>query len=63
MAEGRKREIRRMLDALGINVDRLVRTGIGPIVDRTLIPGTYRALTLDEIRSLYRLAEKAHSDG
>ena len=61
MAEGRKREIRRMFQALGIPVERLVRTAIGPIVDRTLTPGSYRALTLDEIRSLYTLADKAGS--
>jgi pseudouridine synthase len=58
MAEGRKREIRRMFEALGIPVERLVRTAIGDLVDRNLIPGTYRALTLDEIRSLYTLADK-----
>ena len=58
MAEGRKREIRRMFDALGIPVERLVRTAIGPIVDRNLTPGSYRPLTLDEIRSLYTLADK-----
>lgn len=58
MTEGRKREIRRMLDALGIPVERLVRTAIGGIVDRNLTPGSYRALTLDESRSLYTLADK-----
>ncbi len=56
MAEGRKREIRRMFDALGIPIERLVRTAIGPIVDRTLTPGTYRPLRIDEIQSLYKLA-------
>jgi 23S rRNA pseudouridine2605 synthase len=61
MAEGRKREIRRMFEALGIPVERLVRTAIGPIVDRNLTPGSYRALTLEEIRSLYALADKASS--
>jgi 23S rRNA pseudouridine2605 synthase len=63
MAEGRKREIRRMFDALGIPIDRLVRTAIGNLVDRSLTPGTYRPLTLDEIRSLYTLAGKAGADG
>lgn len=61
MAEGRKREIRRMLEALGIPVERLVRTAIGPIVDRNLTPGSYRALTFDEIRSLYALADEGRS--
>jgi 23S rRNA pseudouridine2605 synthase len=63
MAEGRKREIRRMFEALGIPVERLVRTAIGNVVDRNLIPGTYRALTLDEIRSLYTLADKGGDRG
>ena len=61
MAEGRKREIRRMFEALGISVERLVRTAIGPIVDRNLTPGSYRALTFDEIRSLYTLADEGRS--
>lgn len=58
MAEGRKREIRRMLDAVELSVQRLVRTAIGPIADRTLKPGAYRALTFDEIMALYRMADK-----
>ncbi|MGI9529490.1 MAG: pseudouridine synthase [Acidimicrobiia bacterium] len=58
MAEGRKREVRRMLDAVDLNVQRLVRTAIGPIVDRTLKPGAYRPLTFDEIMDLYRMADK-----
>ncbi len=61
MAEGRKREIRRMFEALGIPVERLVRTAIGNLVDRNLTPGSYRALTLEEIRSLYTLADKGSS--
>ncbi len=62
LTEGRKREIRRMFDALDLPIDRLVRTAIGGITDRTLAPGTYRELSLEEIRSLYRLANKERSD-
>ena len=58
MAEGRKREVRRMLDAVDLDVERLVRTAIGPIADRTLKPGAYRPLTFDEIMDLYRMADK-----
>lgn len=58
MAEGRKREVRRMLDAVELRVQRLVRTAIGPIADRTLKPGAYRPLTFDEIMDLYRMADK-----
>lgn len=57
MAEGRKREVRRMLEAVELQVERLVRTAIGSIVDRTLKPGAYRALTFDEIMALYRMAD------
>ena len=53
MAEGRNREVRRMLDAVGHPVTALVRTAIGPISDRDLRPGTWRRLTVEEIRSLY----------
>ena len=54
MAEGRNREVRRMFDAVGHPVERLVRTAIGPLTDRDLKPGTWRRLTVEEVRSLYR---------
>ncbi len=54
MTEGRNREVRRMLEAIGHPVMELVRTAIGPIKDRDLEPGTYRILTIDEIRQLYQ---------
>jgi 23S rRNA pseudouridine2605 synthase len=63
MTEGRKREIRRMFDQLDIPVARLVRTAIGPIVDRRLDPGSHRPLTPDEIRSLYAFARDRSLDG
>ncbi len=50
--EGRNRQIRRMCEAIGHPVRRLVRTRIGPITDRTLAPGTWRELTTDERREL-----------
>jgi 23S rRNA pseudouridine2605 synthase len=53
MAEGRKREVRRMLAAVGHPVTRLVRTAIGPVADRALGPGEWRPLSVAEIRSLY----------
>jgi 23S rRNA pseudouridine2605 synthase len=54
MGEGRKREIRRMLDAAGHPVERLVRTAIGSVSDRALRPGSWRPLTIEEVRALYR---------
>jgi 23S rRNA pseudouridine2605 synthase len=54
--EGRNRQVRRMLDAVGHPVLRLVRTRIGPIADRSLAPGEWRAITPDEVRALYAAA-------
>jgi pseudouridine synthase len=56
MVEGRKREVRRMLEAVGAPVRRLVRTAIGPLRLSGLAPGEYRALRPEEVRSLYRAA-------
>jgi 23S rRNA pseudouridine2605 synthase len=50
--EGRNRQVRRMLDAVGHPVRRLIRTRIGPISDRRLAPGAWRPLTGPELRSL-----------
>lgn len=50
--EGRNRQIRRMCEAVGHRVTRLVRTRIGPISDRSLQPGSWRELTIDEWRLL-----------
>jgi 23S rRNA pseudouridine2605 synthase len=52
--EGRNRQVRRMVEAVGSTVLRLVRTRIGPLTDRTLKPGEWRELTQDEIRALER---------
>ncbi len=51
--EGRNRQIRRMCDAVGHPVTRLVRVAIGPVRDDRLAPGAWRALRSDEVRSLY----------
>jgi 23S rRNA pseudouridine2605 synthase len=52
--EGRNRQVRRMCEAIGHPVERLVRVRIGPLADRRLEPGAWRELTFDEIRSLER---------
>ena len=54
--EGRNRQIRRMCDAIGHPVRRLIRTRIGPLADRKLKPGQWRPLTGEELRSLERAA-------
>ena len=50
--EGRYRQVRRMLQAVGHPVRRLVRTRIGPITDNRLAPGHWRPLTTGEVRAL-----------
>jgi 23S rRNA pseudouridine2605 synthase len=54
--EGRNRQVRRMCEAVGHPVVRLVRTRIGPLTDRRLGPGEWRPLTIGELRSLERAA-------
>lgn len=54
--EGRNRQVRRMCEAVGHPVLRLVRTRIGPLTDRRLRPGRGRPLTRDEVRALERAA-------
>jgi len=54
--EGRNRQVRRMCDAVGHPVVRLVRTRIGPVTDRRLPPGKWRSLTSDELRELEKAA-------
>jgi 23S rRNA pseudouridine2605 synthase len=56
LTEGRNRQIRRMFEAVGHPVQRLVRTAIGPLMLGRLKPGTYRKLRLEEVRNLYRAA-------
>ena len=57
MNEGRNREIRRMCDAIGHPVVRLVRTAIGPLADRSLRPGAVREVAPGEVSELYRAAD------
>jgi 23S rRNA pseudouridine2605 synthase len=52
ISEGRNRQVRRMCEAVGHPVRRLVRTRIGPVADRRLPPGSWRPLTTGEVRSL-----------
>ncbi len=57
--EGRNRQVRRMCEAVGHPVVRLVRTRIGPLRDPQLRPGRWRPLTLEEVRALERAARPA----
>ena len=52
--EGKNRQIRRMLEALGIECLRLLRVSIGDVVLGDLEKGAVRALTGDEVAGLRR---------
>jgi pseudouridine synthase len=54
MTEGRKREVRRLLAAVGLPVRRLVRVRVGPIRLGRLRPGEVRELDPAEVRELLR---------
>jgi 23S rRNA pseudouridine2605 synthase len=54
--EGRNRQVRRMCEAVGHPVVRLIRTKIGPITDRSLPPGAWRPLEASEVRALAEAA-------
>ena len=60
--EGRNRQVRRMCEAVGHPVRRLVRTRIGPLSDRRLKPGSWRPLSNDEVRALERAAGPRRAD-
>lgn len=57
LTEGRKREVRRMLEVIGHPVQRLARTAIGPLRDSQLEPGAWRHLTPEEVLELYSAAD------
>lgn len=50
--EGRNRQIRKMCEAVGLEVARLRRISIGPLRLGMLKPGTFRELTAEELRAL-----------
>jgi len=56
LAEGRNREIRRLLAKLGHKVLKLTRVGLGPLRLGTLPPGESRRLRPDEVSALRRAA-------
>lgn len=56
LREGKKREIRRMLGAVGVKVHRLKRVQIGPVRLGTLAAGEWRRLRSEEVRTLLKSA-------
>ena len=57
MTEGRKREVRRLLTAVGLPVTRLVRVRVGAIRLGGLPPGELRELTHDEVVALRQVVD------
>lgn len=57
--EGRKRQVRRMFEALGLPVEELHRRRYGPLSDKGLAVGEYRELSADEVDALRRAGEDA----
>src|SRR5690606_33757877 len=53
LTEGRKREVRRMLAAVGLPLERLARVKLGPLPLGDISPGRFRPLTGAEVRQLY----------
>ena len=55
ICEGRNREVRRLCEALGLQVDRLIRVKFGPVELGELAPGKVRSLTKAERTALEKL--------
>lgn len=57
LREGRNREIRRMFDAVGLTVSRLIRVRYGPVELGELHRGQTRGLSDTEVAALYRAVQ------
>ncbi len=61
--EGRNHLIRRMCDAIGHSAEKLQRIAIGPLALGRLALGACRALTVSEVRALWRAVERVSGPG
>jgi 23S rRNA pseudouridine2605 synthase len=59
--EGKRHEVRRLLEAVGHPVSKLRRVALGPLTTRGLEPGQFRALSPQEVRALTRGGEPRRS--
>ncbi len=56
--EGRNRQIRKMCEAVGLEVARLKRTAVGPLRLGMLKPGSVRDLTAEELKAIRNAVKK-----
>lgn len=63
LREGRKREVRRICRALGLTIDRLVRTQFGPVRLGDLGSGESRPLSQGELEAISRVGAPGHAGG
>jgi len=59
IAEGKKHQVRRMCDAVGLPVEKLTRVAIGPLKLGRLPPGEMRPLTRVELAKLFEAVATA----
>jgi pseudouridine synthase len=62
LAEGKNREVRRMIEAVGFKVLKLVRTGIGPLTLAGLEIGKWRELTPSEVAALRKTSASSRKN-
>jgi len=61
LTEGKNREVRRMMEAVGVKVLKLVRTHIGPLTLVGLEVGKWRELTPGEVAALRKAGKRQRS--
>lgn len=61
--EERNRQIRRMLETVGARVKRLERVAMGPLQLRGVARGSWRELTVHEIRALRQAVKSGKAEG
>src|SRR5699024_3961345 len=62
LTEGRKREVRRLVEAVGLTLQRLARVQVGPQRLGDITPGKCRPLSGPEVAALYRAVGMAEPD-